>query len=80
MTNQQILEVVSAAEAGKRIEWRHKEQRGQAWNPADNPVWDFCHNEYRVAPEPREWWIDEANHAWDSPQSIGLNIHVREVL
>lgn len=59
MTNKQIIEVVQAAEAGKRIEYRWK--NCSTWAPFnDGWDWDFSRLEYRVAVEPREfkliWW------------------------
>ena len=56
MTNQEIIAVVQAAEAGKRIQW--KQQLGSKWFDTDEPTWDFSERDYRVAPEPLECWVN----------------------
>ena len=51
MTDDEIMAVVSAHKAGKRIEW--EDARG-AWSACHAaPSWDFRHTNYRVAPEPK---------------------------
>lgn len=50
MTNDEIIEVVMAHKAGKKIQESliHME----AWFPVSDPCWNFPKYKYRVAPEP----------------------------
>lgn len=96
MTDDEIIEVVSAHKEGKKIERR--EIDGSVWLSLDWHVgWDFVTNEYRVVPEPREWWsaresrnhsswagdfgsIQEARAAMHRFPEFDELFHVREVL
>jgi hypothetical protein len=56
MTIDAMIAVLQAAAAKKVIQFRRA--GGDAW--ADHttaPEWDFSNWEYRVKPEPREWWL-----------------------
>jgi len=70
MTEQEIIDVVTAFKDGKKIQSRARKDTRQSepykWMPNHNPLWDFSLNEYRVAPEPRVIWINEY------PQSLGM--------
>lgn len=62
------------------------------WRAVQHPNWDWYTANYRVKPEPREWWIvpnaahasssrDEANELADSMEwPISSIVHVREVI
>jgi hypothetical protein len=85
-----MIAVMQAAVDGKQIEWREALSR-QGWRPATEPWWNWSEFEYRVKPEPREWWIvsgkggpwtfmtlcDAKRFTISSDYEI---IHVREVL
>ena len=51
MTNEEIIDVVSAHEAGMRIEWLH----GSQWL-AVKPRWNFQDNKYRINPKDADKW------------------------
>jgi hypothetical protein len=88
MTDEQIIEVVTARKEGKNIQFRSFESKHLGWLRNDNPQWDFTAFEYRVIPEsskPREWVIAEITDGKD--QYFGVKfpelknrILVREVL
>lgn len=92
MTDEQILEVVSAHKEGKEIEWRDRRHAVCEWHNLRRSTsggwfgWDFQNLEYRVVPEPRkprEWIVVEGHDAlWFPRACVGqLNpIHVREVI
>lgn len=58
MTADEMIAVIAGAEAGKVIQYRELGPRGD-WMIADHPLWDFSHWNYRIKPEPREWWVNE---------------------
>lgn len=63
MSHDAMIEVISAHKAGKTIQYRHISwTKDKGWQ--DNPVhlvagpnFDFMDFEYRVKPEPREFWV-----------------------
>lgn len=59
MTNKEIIAVVQAAEAGKKIQTRSKQRMTKIWFDNIDIVWNFSVNEYRVKPEPREFYAIE---------------------
>jgi hypothetical protein len=57
MTDEQIVEVVQARIAGKRIQWRRRNM--DRWLPFPKQCdWDFALFEYRVAP-PKTIYVNE---------------------
>jgi hypothetical protein len=91
MTIDEMIAVLQAAKAGKKIQI----QIGAGWTDlGPNPSFNAPINSYRVKPEPREWWIEPhpSFYACNPPQRAssqsatlhyqeGPNyIHVREVL
>ena len=89
MTPSKIIEVVSAFEAGKKIEKREKGCPHRDWVKSI-PSWNFEQFEYRVAPELREFWIVMAtgDAYWnkEAAETVARHhthqevVHVREVL
>lgn len=54
-------EVMLAYADGKTIQWRLRASN-HAWSETlgaddNSPSWNWFHSEYRIKPEPREWWI-----------------------
>lgn len=84
MTIDEMIAVLQAAKAGKVVE--HKSFCG--WSPI---TW-FNNYQWRVKPEPREFWITTSGHVWtveqyakdwfrgDEDEYNRRVIHVREVL
>lgn len=61
MTIDEMIEVLQAAKAGKKIQARSNGEvkdgdwiDGEKWHNV-LPNWDFYHCDFRVKPEPREW-------------------------
>jgi DNA polymerase III delta prime subunit len=55
-----MIAVLQAAKAGKRIQIRsnHGWKTELHWSDRDNTItWNFEAFDYRVKPEPREWWL-----------------------
>lgn len=89
MTTQEMIAVMQAFADGKKLECRFVD--GDKWVPASSPIWAWDRYEYRVKPEPREWWIvngkqytalfgtknEAESSVFNGPAEI---IHVREVL
>ncbi len=102
MTDDEIIAVVQARKDGKRIQSRASEEyygrkfNEEEWGDSDPAAWDFYHQDYRVAPEPRkprEWWLIVDNEAFvigcESPSETMSRylkkdqsglVHVREVI
>jgi hypothetical protein len=93
MTNDEIIEVIRAYQAGKKIQWR--EDCTDEWKDLRQTTtagwfgWDFRRIEYRVAPEPRRPRECEIYFRNGSPevrnfkgdyQMNGTSIYMREVL
>lgn len=91
MSNQEIIDVVQAAEDGKTIERRYQGDRGEDWAVCQRPLWHFNAYDYRVKPELLEFWVnvyktgpsvgyDSKQHAIDASGEGRLKtIKVREV-
>jgi hypothetical protein len=89
----EMIAVLQAAEAGKIIQCRRK--HGGTWDEGfirsnSRVGFNFIDYDYRVKPEPREWWIHKneitgyCSGAYPCPQLYirpnEIEIHVREVL
>lgn len=86
MTDDEIIAVVAAHKAGKRIQIRPKKSYkngSEGWCDANHLLWNFAENEYRVKPEPRTFWVNRS-HLFDTAASIppltGEMVLVREVV
>lgn len=55
MTIDEMIAVLTAAKEGKKIQ--SKRNNRAEWYENTCPVWNFEGFDYRVKPEPREWWI-----------------------
>ncbi len=92
MNKKEIAEAILVMEAWRQdesIQIRDKSSECRKWRPigteyqgAAQPTWDWEHDEYRIKPKPREFWIDpqntlSANHV---PAPDENWILVREVL
>jgi hypothetical protein len=51
-----MIAVLEAAKKGKMIQSRLS-NTDNSWIDCSFPTWDFCYNEYRVKPEPKEIWV-----------------------
>lgn len=74
------IAVMQAYIDGKGVEVKHRcESR---WGHCIiRPPWNWEQCEYRIKPEPREYWIDEERHrVFVAPPPHGGLIHVREIL
>lgn len=88
MTDDEIIAVVQAHRDGKQIEFRFC--GGGNWHDAPDPEWNFSHRDYRVAGEPRFFWLcngkDRKNFVVVDPEEHdtgrcgGEMIKVQEVL
>lgn len=70
MTVPEMIEVLQAFQQEKIIEWRYKSST--EWKEATTPVWDFKLYEYRIKPEPREYWI-VIDTTTNYPLGVGLS-------
>ena len=57
MTLDQMIEVLTAYKAGKKIEV--KGHGGVKWHKTSMSAWDFVECDYRVKPEPKVLWVNE---------------------
>lgn len=57
MTVDQMIEVLTAYKAGKKIEVKGHD--GVKWHNTPKPAWDFVECDYRVKPEPKVLWVNE---------------------
>lgn len=86
----EMIAVLTAAKEGKRIQYKRHEFN--EWYDNNDSRWNFEMFEYRVKPEPREWWAEiystnkkygvlyptkEEAHDRGYPYEI---VHVREVI
>lgn len=55
MTDDEIIAVVTAHRDGKTVQCRLRGGHSEIW-VNKNTEWDFSTKDYRVKPEPREWW------------------------
>lgn len=60
MTNDEMIAVLQVAKEGKAIQCRYRDRvkYKDEWMTAE-PHWNFPEFDYRVAPEPREFWVPE---------------------
>ncbi len=59
MSIQQQIDVMQMASIGKPIEFRGLSNRGSgSWISNPDPKWNWESFEYRVKPEPREFWVN----------------------
>jgi hypothetical protein len=94
MDTKQMIEVLQAYERGERVqcrvasneEWMDCALKSAA--PTIVPTFSFGCHEYRIKPQPREWWINRYPGGgigiYDSKELAEINkslecIHVREV-
>lgn len=56
-----MIAVLQAAKAGKTIELRQRDSSYPWVELYLRPLWAFDKNDYRVKPEPREWWLQPAS-------------------
>jgi hypothetical protein len=80
------VQVMQAAMAGKPLQRMYRDGQGEWFNVAITDVWDWLNNDYRIAPEPREFCLS-VNPDTGLPQWVtwhrgllGTGIRVREVL
>lgn len=78
MTHDEMIAVILAHKAGKKIESRAIGKN--EWYCLADPVWDFAHYDYRVKREPRDFWLHSSGWTAQKPLDIHTTIHVREVL
>ena len=60
MTVPEIIAVLQAYQSGKTIQACSLQTETPIWNTSDKdraPSWDFSLYKYRVAPEPRTFWV-----------------------
>jgi len=57
MTLDQMIEVLTAYKAGKKIEV--KGHGGVKWHKTSMSAWDFVECDYRAKPEPKVIWVNE---------------------
>ena len=50
----EYAEVLLAYSRGEQIQVRYENE--ETWAPITYPLWDFGHNDYRIAPKPVEEW------------------------
>lgn len=86
-----MITVMQGFRDGKKVQWRSRSLSG-AWMPCTDPKWTWTINEYRLAPEPRELWVNiygglmcyygskEAADKADTPSMRDECIHLIEVL
>ena len=83
---EQLIHVLQEWDKGKIIEARYKWGNREVWGASALPTqWSFADFDYRVKPEPREWWIElhglcKTVHRNNTASYGGELIHVREVL
>lgn len=73
-----LLPIITAYAEGKTVEVRGRDKDDTGWEITYNPCW-AGDRDYRIKPEPREWWI-LPGYASDVKPRDGSFIHVREVL
>lgn len=88
MTDHEIIQIVQAHKDGKEIQERLKCCPHLGWKPWH--CWDFQHCDYRIAPQPRECWVNiypvgrpyyETKRDADNAAGVGRTecVHFREV-
>ena len=81
MTADEMIAVLEAWNDGKTIQFRPSSVA--AWVDCNlQPVWNFDLTQYRVKPEPREFWIcgDTNVYKYSTGPHCCKCIHVREVI
>ena len=83
----ELLPIFKAFAEGKTIQWNHKQAEITIWNDCVDPSipFDIDYLEYRIKPEPREFWIQRdlaKEGVQDGLSFVPKNdwIHVREVI
>lgn len=56
MTHNEMIEVIQAHRDGKTVQCRLQKHQ-EDWYDAE-PDWNFYDFDYRIKPEPREWWVN----------------------
>ena len=64
MTIDEMIDVLRAAQDGMTIQYRNKLSAGSWWEAEDSLglSFDFSGIDYRVKPEPREFWLNVYPH------------------
>jgi hypothetical protein len=57
MTHDEMIAVIAAHRDGKAIQFRTVETECD-WRNIESPVWDFQSSDYRIKPEPIEYWVN----------------------
>ena len=58
MTTKEKIAVMLAFEEGKTIEYNYRwSSLASKWDKVDDPIWDWNACNYRVKPEPREFYM-----------------------
>ena len=84
MTEDEIIAVVTAYKEGKTVQ-RRRRMRNGSWLDGKH-LWNFADNEYRIKPEPMEFWVSYAGGigtyvaSAQKPDDLHDWVHVREVL
>ena len=88
MTHDEMIAVIKAHKEGKKIQ--SQEIGNPNWYDVQFPLWDFYNLDYRIKPEPREFWLCGSYVFWaksaaesyqNSLRTVSLPIiHVREVV
>jgi hypothetical protein len=66
MTPDEMIDVIQGYKDGKEIEYR-PETVEDWYDCGGRPNWDFYASEYRIKPEPREWYMRIYNNNVISP-------------
>ena len=86
------IEVMQAYVGGQPLQMRLRHTCGGGnWTDVGIPSWDWVSNEYRVKPEPMEFWVnvhpDGTKRLYETPAGAMVNaaqkvrtLHVREVV
>lgn len=95
MTTDEKIAVLQAHKAGKEIQYKSNWESGSFWRTKPIPHFNFFDFDYRVKPEPQEFWVNVwsstsfVHGTWSAAQfqskygrAAGFlkTIHVREVL
>jgi hypothetical protein len=89
MTKDETREAIKVMQAyvdGSEIEIKGDYDGDDAWECGEEPEWDFISNNYRIKPEPREWWIDRntyqayANREFVPGSAYNDAIKVQEII
>lgn len=64
MTIDEMIAVLQAAKEGKTIQVKARISPKAMWGgTVYSPTWDFSNFDYRVKPQPREWWAELYNQS-----------------